>query len=483
MRLHFLFISLVFCALLAIPAAAEQEGVSWHHDLESAKTVAKETRRLVLVHFWTTTCGPCVALDQNVFNQPGVASAIEQQFVPVKLNADENSATAISFGVNRVPTDVVITPDGQLVGKLVSPSTPAAYVAEVTTIANRFATRTGQAFAMASTAAPAPSQLNAAYANLQVSPSTLPALAPTAADPSKPLVTPNLSAPATFTPNPMATRPSTPIATAPAMPSLGSSNLSGPGSAATMNPYTSLTPPAQPSQPTITANGAAVAGAPPAAASSQQYGNPYLGATSPAGQPMQQAPFTAPTAPPMLPLPTTPIGVADAAQQFAPVAPPLPAASAMQPAFAPVQQASAAGPAVAPAGVPDPRQLPPGAPPLGFDGYCPVSMRNAWKWAPGNPQFGIVHLGRTYWFAGPEEQKQFWTDPARYAPALSGMDPVLAVDHKQQVPGKREHSIDYDGLFYMFASEATLQQFTASPQRYAANVRQAMGIPRGRLVK
>jgi protein disulfide-isomerase len=127
--------------------------------------------------------------------------------------------------------------------------------------------------------------------------------------------------------------------------------------------------------------------------------------------------------------------------------------------------------------------LPPGAPPLGFDGYCPVSMRNSWKWTAGNPQFGIVHLGRTYWFAGPEEQKQFWTDPARYAPALSGMDPVLAIDHKQQVPGKREHSIDYDGLFYMFASEATLQQFTASPQRYAAGVRQAMGIPRGRLVR
>lgn len=481
MRLHFLLASLVLCVLLAVPAAAQQEAVHWHHDLESAKTIAKETRRLVLVHFWTTTCGPCMALDQNVFNQPGVASAIEQQFVPVKLNADENSATAISFGVNRVPTDVVITPDGQMVGKLVSPSTPAAYVGELSTIATRFATKSGGAFALASSAAPAPSQLNAAYANLQVAPSTLPALAPMASDPMKPLTPPNLASSATFTPNPMATRPSAPIAPAPTLQ---------PG--ATMNPYTSLTS-AQPSQPTITANGAAVASAPPAAGPlapvpgnpvpGAPFGNPYIGATSPAGQPMQQAPFAAPSAPPMLPLPTTPIGVAEAPPQFAPVAPPLPAASAMQPAFAPVQQASAAGPAAGPVGVPDPRQLPPGAPPLGFDGYCPVSMRNAWKWTPGNPQFGIVHLGRTYWFAGPEEQKQFWTDPTRYAPALSGMDPVLAVDHKQQVPGKREHSIDYDGLFYMFASEATLQQFTASPQRYAANVRQAMGIPRGRLVK
>jgi protein disulfide-isomerase len=133
--------------------------------------------------------------------------------------------------------------------------------------------------------------------------------------------------------------------------------------------------------------------------------------------------------------------------------------------------------------VPDPSKLPPGAPPLGFDGYCPVSMRNSWKWTAGDPRWGVVHRGRTYWFAGPEEQKQFWTDPDRYTPALSGMDAVLSVDHQQQVPGKREHSLDYDGLFYMFASEATLQQFTANPQRYAQTVRQAMGIPRGRLVR
>jgi hypothetical protein len=35
----------------------------------------------------------------------------------------------------------------------------------------------------------------------------------------------------------------------------------------------------------------------------------------------------------------------------------------------------------------------------------------------------------------------------------------------------------------MFCSEATLQQFTANPERYAVGVREAMGIPRGRLVR
>src|SRR5438270_8337492 len=91
MRHNWSLIVVILGLLLATPAWA-QEAIHWHNDLESAKVMAKETGRLVLVHFWTPTCGPCMALEQNVFNQPGVASALETQFVPVKLNADENTA-------------------------------------------------------------------------------------------------------------------------------------------------------------------------------------------------------------------------------------------------------------------------------------------------------------------------------------------------------------------------------------------------------
>ncbi len=123
--------------------------------------------------------------------------------------------------------------------------------------------------------------------------------------------------------------------------------------------------------------------------------------------------------------------------------------------------------------------------PLGFDGYCPVSMRNSnlTKWVPGNPQYGVQHRGRTYWFAGPEEQAQFWANPDAFAPALSGLDPVMFIDHHQQVPGTRAHAVDYDNIFYMFASEASLQQFQASPKRYVTAVRAAMGAPPARTLR
>jgi protein disulfide-isomerase len=173
------------------------------------------------------------------------------------------------------------------------------------------------------------------------------------------------------------------------------------------------------------------------------------------------------------------------ANPYAAAPPQLPTAPAASVPFAAVTAAAtqpATSSTATTAAAPDARRLPPGAPPLGFDGYCPVTMRNQWKWVAGDPQWGIVHRGRTYWFVGQQEQQQFWENPDHYSPALSGIDPVLAIDHKQQVPGKRQHSLDYDNLFYLFSSEATLQQFAANPERYAASVRQAMGIERGRIV-
>lgn len=446
----------VLSAVLAVPATtlwavpAQQEAVHWHKDLESAKVVAKETNRLVLVHFWTPSCGPCIALNQNVFNQPGVANAIETQFVPVKLNADENSATATWYGITRVPTDVIVTPDGQMVAKLVSPPTPAAYAAEMTAVAGKYAGKSGQAYAKAAAAAPAPSQLNPAYASLQVSPSVPLAVS-----------TQQLQLPAAA-----ATTTSSPYA---------QTNKPFAANQDRMALATPAVPVTQPAAPQMVNNPAGNVGIQPSqtsvAAAPAQVNNPYSGLTTSTPPAQQQA-----VSPLISPAQTVPIGYDKSPLQTAAVG------AAAVPPIMPATAAAPSGQGVANA-TPDPRQLPPGAPPLGFDGYCPVSMRNSWKWVPGDSRWGVVHRGHTYWFATAEEQKQFWTDPDRYTPALSGMDPVLALDHKQQVPGKREHSLDYDGLFYMFASEATLQQFTANPQRYSSGVRQAMGIPRGRLVR
>jgi YHS domain-containing protein len=109
-----------------------------------------------------------------------------------------------------------------------------------------------------------------------------------------------------------------------------------------------------------------------------------------------------------------------------------------------------------------------------MDGFCPVTLKQKQEWAPGDKRYGVVHRGCLYLFAGPQEQQQFWADPDRFSPVLSGIDPVLALDNGATVQGQREHGVEYNGQVYLFSSESTLQHFSRNPDRYAGGVRQAM---------
>jgi thiol-disulfide isomerase/thioredoxin len=266
MRRHWpQFTCLLFCTILAVPstlqpsAFAQQEGfgasappsgIHWQQDLEAAKTAAKQTGRLVLVHFWTPSCAPCLVLDQTVFNQPGVAAAVEAQFVPVKLNANENPATAQGFGITRVPTDVILTADGQVVGKLISPPTPAGYIAELNQVASQYSSTPGQAFANAAAKAPAPSQLNPAYANLPLNPNTPPAIAqPVAAPPAEsighPFARSGITSPTATAITPPAGSPSMAASPITSVNPLTSASVSAPSPVGFAPPAVATQPPAQ----------------------------------------------------------------------------------------------------------------------------------------------------------------------------------------------------------------------------------------------
>jgi protein disulfide-isomerase len=121
-----------------------------------------------------------------------------------------------------------------------------------------------------------------------------------------------------------------------------------------------------------------------------------------------------------------------------------------------------------------------GNPPLAVDGYCPVTLvtllskdrQKAWK--KGDQRWGAIHRGRTYLFAGPEEQRLFLANPDYYSPALSCYDPVRFVDANDLVEGRREHGLTYRGQVFLFADEASLRTFWNNPTRFATVVHEAM---------
>ena len=151
-----------FLCVASSPVGALADVVKWRNSIDTAKIEAAQTNKLVLVHFWTPSCGPCRQLDSNVFSQPQIGQLLEQNFVPVKINADQSPAIAGSFTIDRVPTDVVLTPQGNVVAKLACPPTPEGYGTQLLNLNQHYRQQT------AARATPAQAPLQSAYAGLQV---------------------------------------------------------------------------------------------------------------------------------------------------------------------------------------------------------------------------------------------------------------------------------------------------------------------------
>lgn len=355
-----------------------QEAIRWQVSLDAARQLAGRSGRLVLVHFWADWCRPCMVMEREVFTRPDVAAALEAEYVPVKVHKDHFPILARQYGVTSIPTDVILTPQGQVVQKFEGGADPAIYVARLSQVAAAYRAQIGRTYAQVGSEPAA-----MALPTTDWRPSPAPAQAPYA---------PGFTA---------------------GLPS----------------PYGSGT---------VTAS----QGAPP---------GPQTAAPLVAGQFVP--PITTPSAPPYR---------ADA-QASPGLEPPGQGLTGAVPAEAgpKAQQAQPNSPSSLLAA-----ELPPGNPPLGLDGYCPVQLTDKERWVLGNRRWGVRHEGRTYLFAGPEEQQRFYADPERYAPVMSGDDIVLLIEQGQRMPGRREHGAWFQGRVYLFSSEATLQKFSADPNRY-----------------
>lgn len=444
--------AVIFSILSTLGNQADGQVIPWRNDLNAARAEAAQSGRLVLVHFWAPWCGPCKRLEQTVFNQPAVAQALASGYVPVKVDADKNPDLARACGIQGVPHDVILTSDGRMVEKTVSPSTADAYVSRMSQIAAAYhQTVRITAPKPASNAVAAGTQHNPVYANLVPS---------RALSPKQP--------PATTT-NPTATngyvsRPNYIVGTDAQHASLprnmpGNPNLSLPAVSPTISP----TPPSKtnvilPPRP----QPQALMG--PSAGTQQNH----VANTPPQNAILPVQPAVQPNnvvVPPQIQPSVTPTSVTPVAQLS--VAPPS------------NTTLSTAVPADSVA------SLPTDSPPLGMEGYCPVTLKNSSlpdgdtrRWVKGDLRWGAVHRGRTYLFAGQAERDLFLRpgNADIFAPVLSGMDPVLAFDQHVMVSGKRMHGVSYRDMVFLFSSEATLQRFSQNAEFYTGNVRQAMNM-------
>jgi len=110
------FITLVF----AIPVITFSQRVEFVKETwqEINDRAAKE-QKFIFVDAYTEWCGWCKILDQEMFTDPKVATYINENFIPVKIDFEDSLGIilAMKFRVSGYPTSLVFNNYGQLTGK------------------------------------------------------------------------------------------------------------------------------------------------------------------------------------------------------------------------------------------------------------------------------------------------------------------------------------------------------------------------------
>ncbi len=107
------------------PAAAK--GVAWQTDLKAAQKLSVRTGRPMLIVFGADWCTHCGRFERNTLGNPTMAGFINREFVPVHLDFDKQQETAEVLEVQALPCTVILSPEADLLGKVVGAKAPKDY--------------------------------------------------------------------------------------------------------------------------------------------------------------------------------------------------------------------------------------------------------------------------------------------------------------------------------------------------------------------
>ena len=113
--LQTLAIVLLVPVALTLSSMALGQEIQWHTYHDGMARGKFENKR-VFIHFWAEWCAACKTMEKNTFSDPDVIAALNENFIPVKVNADREVTTAGMYRVQALPDNWFIATDGEIIG-------------------------------------------------------------------------------------------------------------------------------------------------------------------------------------------------------------------------------------------------------------------------------------------------------------------------------------------------------------------------------
>jgi thiol:disulfide interchange protein len=130
-------LGLLSCSREGKETEAGGDQIEWFTTFEEAMDNARDKNRPVMIDFYTGWCSWCKTLDNTTYSDATVTKKAEQ-FVSLKIDADDQRPLAARYKVGAFPTILFIDPDGVEIHRVVGFRPPEDFLKEMDTALSAF---------------------------------------------------------------------------------------------------------------------------------------------------------------------------------------------------------------------------------------------------------------------------------------------------------------------------------------------------------
>jgi thioredoxin-like negative regulator of GroEL len=115
---HALILGIGFVTISMMASPARGQDINWRRDYNAARKEATDKSLPLILEVGTENCFWCKKLETTTFCDPTIASVLNGEFIPLRVNADREAALADALRISTYPTLVLAAPDGKILGTL-----------------------------------------------------------------------------------------------------------------------------------------------------------------------------------------------------------------------------------------------------------------------------------------------------------------------------------------------------------------------------